>query len=242
MIRKSEGIVLRTLRHQDSNLIAKVFTRDYGLITFILPGYYNARSRRRHSYFQPLSMIEVVYQERPNRDLQKPSETKLAVTLLDVQTDPVKLALGLAMLEVFADTVGEDENEAHYFFLKSSILQLERSSKRLIQIFLYFLIHHTRYLGFFPNDESGGQATLSFDPEEGTIRRAAEANAAVALMRQFMHSELSDLPDPASCQQIVFSTDHKRQLIQLLFDYYRRHVTGFRYPQTMKVFAEVFAE
>ncbi|MCB0841393.1 MAG: recombination protein O N-terminal domain-containing protein, partial [Bacteroidetes bacterium] len=31
VIRKTEGIVLRTLRHQDSNLITTLYTRDFGI-------------------------------------------------------------------------------------------------------------------------------------------------------------------------------------------------------------------
>ncbi|MDP5171961.1 MAG: DNA repair protein RecO [Bacteroidia bacterium] len=240
MIRKTEGIVLRTYKHQDSNLIAKVFTREYGLQTFLVAGHRSSRSRSRHSYFQPLSLIEVVFQERPNRGIQKLSESKLAFSLNEVQTDPVKLSLGLALLEIFADTVGEEENPEHYDFVRSVVIHLDRSDSRLIQIFLYFLVHHTRYLGFYPNDQSLGKESISFELADGTLRPSSQGNRSSALLRSFLHSELLDLPHEASCQQILFSTLEKREFIKMFFDYYRLHITGFRYPQTMRVFAEVF--
>lgn len=240
MIRKSEGIVLRTYKHQDSNLIAKVFTREYGLQTFIVPGHRSSRSRSRHSYFQPLSIIEVVFQERANRDLQKLTETRSAFGLVEAQTHPVKLSLGLALLEIFSDTTGDETDPHHYEFLKSIIIYLDRSPDRLIQIFLFFLVHHTRFLGFFPNDESTGRGHVIFVKSEGTIRNSELADAGSGLLRQFLHSELRPRTEEGSCQNIRLDSDQKRQFIRMMFEYYQMHITGFRYPQTMKVFAEVF--
>lgn len=240
MIRSSEGIVLRTYKHQDANLIAKVFTREYGLQTFIVPGHRNSRSRSRHSYFQPLSIIEVVFRERANREIQKLTETRTAFGLMETQTEPVKLSLGLALLEIFSDTTGEEKDPLHYEFLKSIIVYLDRSPDRLIQIFLFFLVHHTRFLGFFPNDESTGRGGAVFVKSEGTIRNADTGDQASALLRQFLHSALIPRTEAASCQNILFDSDLKRQFIRMMFEYYHLHITGFKYPQTMKVFAEVF--
>lgn len=240
MIRKTEGIVLRTYKYQDSNLIAKVFTREYGLQTFIIAGARSSRSRSRHSYFQPLSIIEIVYQERANRDLQKLSDTKSAINLMEIQTHPVKLSLGLALLEIFSDTTGDEVDPVHYEFLKAIILHLDRSTERLIQVFLFFLVHHTRYLGFFPNDESAEPGGVIFVKSDGVIRNATNSDRSASLLRSFLNSELHHLPAEDSCQQIVFSSEDKRHFIKMMFDYYEMHITGFRYPQTMRVFAEVF--
>lgn len=240
MIRKTEGIVLRTFKHQDSNLIARVFTRESGLQTFLIPGHRSSKSRARHSFFQPLSIIELVYQERPNRDIQKPQESKLARNLFQIQSHPVKLSLGLAMLELFGDTVGEEEDPAHYDFLHDLILRLDEAEEKLIQLFLHFLVHHTRFLGFFPHDDSGGAANVSFDLSEGTLRPDATGSKGAALIRAFVHSHLGE--GEGNCQQIRVINEDKRDMIRLLFDYYRMHVTGFRYPQTMRVFAEVFGD
>ena len=241
-IHKTEGIVLRTLRHQDANLITTIYTREYGLRSFIVPGYRSAHSRKRHSYFQPLSIVEVVFQYRETRGLHKVTEPRLGPLLQEAQTHPIKLSLGLALLEVFADTVKEEEqNLPLYEFLEGVIRALDAADQRLIQLFVFFLVHHTRFLGFFPYDESEGGAAIEFDVQAGTFRRAkGEGNPVAGLIRQFAYSELALLPAPASCQQITFDQQTKRQLIRTLFDYYQVHVEGFRYPQTLRVFAEVF--
>ncbi|MEM6807473.1 MAG: DNA repair protein RecO [Bacteroidota bacterium] len=244
MISKTEGIVLRTLKHQDANLITTLYTREFGIKSFLIKGYRSTRAKSRHSYFQPLSIIECVFLNKENRSLHKITESKVAVYLQEVQTQPIKLSLGLAMLEIFYDTVKEEEkNEALYQFLYNIITKLDRSEKRLIQIFIYFLLHHTRYLGFFPNDQSEGASRISFDFRNGVFVPSKQKVDPVApVLQRFMYSNLADLPDPHSCQQITFDGNTKRFLIKTLFDYYKYHIDGFKYPQTMKVFAEVFGE
>ncbi|MEZ4847168.1 MAG: recombination protein O N-terminal domain-containing protein [Bacteroidia bacterium] len=51
MIRKTEGIVLRTLRHQDSNLITTLYTRDFGIRSFVITGYRSARAEHKTRLF-----------------------------------------------------------------------------------------------------------------------------------------------------------------------------------------------
>ncbi|GAB4402283.1 MAG: DNA repair protein RecO [Bacteroidia bacterium] len=241
MIHKTEGIVLRTLRHQDSNLIATLYTRDFGVRSFIVKGFRAATSRKRYSYFQPLSIVDLVFRERPNRDLQQLDETRIAYLLQDLQTHPVKLSLGLAMVEIFFDTVKEEEANPELFdFFREVLLLLDRSEQRLVQLFVYFLVHLTRHLGFFPNDESEAALHVRFDPREGCIVAATPGEPVAVLLRRLVHSEAIALPDDASCQHITFDQATKRQLIATLFEYYQLHVSGFRYPQTMRVFAEIF--
>ncbi|MDX2284495.1 MAG: DNA repair protein RecO [Bacteroidia bacterium] len=242
MIHTTEGIVLRTVRHQDSNLIATLYTRDFGPKSFIVKGFRSMKARRSHSFFQPLSIVEVVFVNKETRSVQPVSETRSAVWLQSLQQDPVKLSLGLSMLEIFSDTVREESpNPPHYDFLRETLLSLDRSDQRLIQIFLWFLVHHTRFLGFFPNDCSQGAACVAFDPVTGLLTPAADSSLdTAALLRQFLYATLDPLPEPQGCQTIRFDALRKRSLIRLIFEYYAAHVTGFQYPQTMKVFSEVF--
>ncbi|MEO0896184.1 MAG: DNA repair protein RecO [Bacteroidota bacterium] len=240
MIHKTEGIILRTLKHQESNLITTIFTREYGRLSFILKGFRTSRGRQKFSYFQPLSIVEVVYQERPNRDLHSIRESKLGHLLKTVQTEPVKLSLGLAMMEIFYDTVKEPgPDPSQYEFLRNVILQLDEAESRLIHLFIYFLVHHTRFMGFFPSDQSEEATAVSFDPASGILDKG-QGDRIAFLLRQFLYAEGSLLPDAQSAQQILFSSEEKRELIKTMFTYYQYHIHGFQYPQTMKVFAEIF--
>jgi len=236
VISKTEAIVLKTLKYQDAGLITTLYTELSGIKSFIIKGFRSTRARNRHSYFQPLSLIEIIYQDRPTSQLQKIRESKTSILLHEIQTHPVKLSLGLAMVEIFYQCVKEEEaNPALYHFFRSCIILIDQSEQRLIQIFIYFLIHLTKYLGFFPNDISQDAPHVFFDETEGTITPVQDGyDHASRLIRGFMESNLE------TCQQLAFDQVLKRQLIQKIFKYYTIHIDGFQYPKTLKVFTEVF--
>jgi DNA repair protein RecO (recombination protein O) len=238
VIHKTEGIVLRTLKYQEAGMITTVYTREYGIRTFIIRTYRSSRSRNKYSFFQPLSIIDLIYFYKENRDIHSINESKTAVLLQEVQAHPVKLSLGLAMVEIFYDCIKEEEqNLPLYDFFRRTILYLDKSEKHLIHIFIFFLLHLTQFLGFFPNDESDAARHVAFDSEKGTLTALKQqADPVPGLLRRFMESELE------TCYDITFDQQEKRFLLKTLFAYYKTHVQGFRYPQTIRVFAEVFGD
>lgn len=236
MIQKTEGIVLRTLKHQDSNLITTVYTREFGIRSFMLKGFRSGRARNRLSYFQPLSIVDMVYMHREHRTLQTVTESKCAYLLQTAQTHPVKLSLGLAIIEIFSDTVKEEEpNPEMYRLLYETIVKIDQTDRQLVHVFVYFILHLTRHLGFGVNDQSKDARYVHFDVKKGSFFPAEYQKEAVShLLRRFHYSDLH------SCGDITFDNDQKRNLIKTLFSYYQEHIDGFHYPQTLKVFAEIF--
>lgn len=222
---------------QESHLITNIYTLEDGLQSFLLKGYRSSRARSRFSYFQPMSIIQLVYFQKENQQLHKVRESRLVTLLHDIQTQPVKLSLGLACVEVFYDCVKEEEgNPALFYFLKQTILHIDQSPRNLVHIFIYFLLHLTKYLGFFPLDQSEYAQSVIFHLQDGIIVPSSESGDPTAhLVRRFLHSNLIE------AQEITFDQMQKRWLIKTLFDFYECHISGFKYPQTLKVFAEVFS-
>lgn len=237
MLCKTEGVVLRTFKHDEANLIARVYTQAHGAQSFLLKGFRSARGSRKFGYFQPLSIVEITYLRREQRDLHKPDECRPALLLHEVQTHPVKLSLGLTIAEIFYDCVREEEpNEALYLFLRNAITELDGSEKNHIQLFIWFLLHLTRFLGFLPTDTSGGSRHAQFDFRTGRFTASESlTDMAGSLLRQFLYADIH------SCKLISFDAQDKRLLINTLFEYYRMHIAGFKHPQTIRVFAEVFS-
>lgn len=236
MLIKTEGIVLRTFRHNETNLIARVYTREMGARSFLLKGYRSRNGSRKYGFFQPLSEVEMVYVYRETRDIQAVSECRPLGMLHEVQTSPVKMALGLTMAEIFYDCVKEEEkNEQLYDFFVNIINKLDSSSDNNIHLLIYFLLHLTGFLGFLPSDHSQQSERVLFDVLTGRFIVSPGNNDPIAaLLRQFLHAE------SATCQSISFSNDEKKLILQNIFDYYRTHITGYKNPQTIQVFAEIF--
>ena len=57
---KIQGVVLQSIRYGDTSLIVKVFTRQYGLRSYMVKGAFNRGSSLRAALFQNLNFIHYV--------------------------------------------------------------------------------------------------------------------------------------------------------------------------------------
>jgi DNA repair protein RecO (recombination protein O) len=237
MIRKTEAIVLNTRKFGDSSLIAAMYTRAYGRQSFLVKGYRSARAKKRHSYFQPMSNIDIVFYYRETRDLQLVTESSHRYFFKTMQTDPIRITLGMVVMEVFYQAVREEEsNEPLFNFLQRMLVAMDRAEKQLIHLFLYYLVHLTRHLGFFPQDAvRDHEKAVFFNIREGTLRNGPGARDSDRLISLICKSSLEN------CTQLRFSNQEKKEMINTLLQYYILHVEGFRSPESLKVLEEVFS-
>ena len=237
MIQKTEAIVLNTRKFGDTSLICTLYTRLYGRRNFLIKGYRNPRAKKRHSYFQPMSVIEVVYYHKEGRDLQLITESANRHFFNRLQTDPLRITLGMVISEIFYQSVREEEerNDGLFMFLLQSLVALDEWDDRLIHVFIWFLVHLTRYLGFFPTLEiTDPQGPHYFDLREGSIEHAPEARPSDRHIAAFCSTDLM------GSRQLRFSNADKKEMITTLLHYYMLHVEGFRAPESLKVLEEVF--
>ena len=238
MIVKTEAIILRKIRHEESNLIVRCLTQEQGIQSFLVKGYGSSRSKKK-GYYQPLSIVEFIYQEKATREIHPISETNLVAMLHTIQTHPIKLSLGLTIAELVYDCVkGAEQDLRLYDLIKRSILEIDSSEDRLIHLFIYFLVQFSRELGFSPRDKTEGKASpVRFFPKEGSFASIEHQvhHDAASILREFLSCDWSN------CQEIHFDNRQKREMIGLIFEHYRHHIEGFDYPQSMRVFAEVFS-
>lgn len=235
-IRKTEAIVLNTRKFGDSSLICSMYTRTYGRRNFLVKGYRSSRARKRHSYFQPMSVVDVVFYHKEQRDLQLITESSNKVFFQSLQSHPIKITLGMVMTEVFYMSVREEEQNGPLFdFLKGILIHLDEMEQGLIHLFVYYLVHLTRFLGFFPRNEvKNPDAPVFFDLLGGTLENAPGERTSDVLVSRFAASNLE------SCTEIAFNNAQKSELIGTLLEYYQIHVEGFRRPESLKVLSTVF--
>jgi DNA repair protein RecO (recombination protein O) len=238
MIRKTEAIVLNTRKFGDSSLICTLYTRAFGRRNFIVKGYRSTRSRKRHSYFQPMSLIEVVYYHKEGRDLQLITESTNRYFFQTLQTSPIKITLGMVVIEMFYHTVKEEEeaNAPLFEFLSNFLVELDRRDHHLIHLFLFYLMQLSAYVGFFPSDlvEDVTQP-VHFDIRNGILENSPLPDRAAFLALAFARTDI------AHCADIPVTQQEKNELIAAMMEYYRIHVEGFKVPESLGVFQEIFS-
>jgi len=110
MIVNTTAIVLKTFPYGETSLISRCFTKEKGKVSFIIKG---AKSKKNliAPYFQPLSHIQVIYNEKERRELQIVSKVNFVGIWLKIPSSLKKMTLLQSILEITDFTL--EKNDPH---------------------------------------------------------------------------------------------------------------------------------
>lgn len=154
MLQKAEGIVLRTVKYKDTAFIADVYTDVAGRVSFMVPLPRSRKVSVKSVLFQPLSLVELEADFRPNTSIYKIKEAKSWHPFVSLPYDPYKSAIALFLSEFLCRAVRvEADNRALFSYLRHSIVWLDECRTGFANFHLVFLMRLSRFLGLYPNLE-----------------------------------------------------------------------------------------
>ena len=80
MLQKTLGIVLHTLKYKDTSLIADIYTEVAGRASFMVSIPRSRKAAVKPVLFQPLALVELEADFRPNATIYKVQETKSRIS------------------------------------------------------------------------------------------------------------------------------------------------------------------
>lgn len=236
---RSRGIVLQAIKYSDSSLIAKIFTETSGLQSYLVKGVYGRKSKYRSALFQPMTLVDFVGSNRPNKDLHFLTEIGLELPYSNIPFNMQKNAVILFISELLTKTIREEEaNTALFGFIHRSMEWLDLCHGKFADFPLYFFLELSRYLGFYPKPDVRRNLPV-FDLLNGQFFSEVPSHT------YFVTAPLSEyLTHLCNCQlenidSLAFSNKHRRQLLAVLIDYYKLHVPGFSGMQSQDILRTV---
>jgi DNA repair protein RecO (recombination protein O) len=99
MIVNTSAIVLKTFSYGETSLISRCFTKDKGKVSFIIKG---AKSKKSlvAPYFQPLSFVNIIFNENEKRELQIVSKVSFEKIWTKIPLSLKKMTLSQSILEI----------------------------------------------------------------------------------------------------------------------------------------------
>lgn len=166
---KIQGVVLQSIRYGDTNLIVKVFTRNYGLRSYMVKGAFSRGSSQRAALFQNLHFIQYVEVGKPNRgSLHYMKDVQLSMVYHSVPFVMNKSAILMYVSELLSKTqTDEAPNETLFDFIQRSMQWLDLMETGYANFSLYFTLELTRQLGCYP--KANHQQGWCFDMMEGVF-------------------------------------------------------------------------
>ncbi len=237
MIQKTRGIVINSFKQGESNLIARIYTEDFGLLSFFVHGARKSRSSRKQNIFQSLNCIEVVFYLKDTNMLQNIKEIRLISQHKSISFDMIKTSLVMFAAEVLKGCLKEQEKNPELFdFLLEKIAFLDNNDENLSTFHLQFMIELSKFLGFAPRNNFDN-FHMKFDLQEGSYQ-PEYFNSPYCLSKEESRA-FFNLQKLCSDSKIVISSNERKMLLYKLIDYYRLHVVGFKELVSPKILEEI---
>ena len=235
MLVKTKGLIIRTVNYSDTSIIATIYTNQLGLKSYLIRGARSNRGKKQGNIFQPMQFLDMVVQNRENKNLQYITEHKADFVFTSIPYNIRKTAIGLFLLEVISISVKEQEENAKlYQFIQHSFQELDAATDDFINFHLHFLVNFSAHLGFQPMNNYSA-TNQRFALQDGLFVNAGDA-----------YPNLLDAEDSKLIATLLttetpkFSTTERRRILFLLERYYQYHLIDFRSFKTPFVFEEVF--
>lgn len=148
MLHKTRGICLSYIKFKETSIIVKVYTRSFGLQTYIVNGLRSSKSKKTLGFFQPLTLLDLVVYHRKEADINRLSEFKIGDTYRTIPFDVRKMTMAIFLSEFLSRVLKEEEEQAEQFdFLYHSLLVLDELGHGYENFHLQLIIKFSRYLG-----------------------------------------------------------------------------------------------
>ncbi len=237
------GIVLRTVKYGDSSIIVDMLTDGRGRMSVMTRRTSRPTaegSRIPPSQLMPLSLLEFDCNIHGQGHMPHPHAITCYHTYTSLQSQPVKTTLALFIAEFLSYALKEETgNQLLYQYLEQSFKWLDTAEHRFANFHLVLLIRLTRFIGIMPNIQRTGK-NLYFDLIN------SEYSTTQPLHPHYLNpDETRRLPymlhmNYDNMHLYALSRHQRRRCLEIINEYYRLHLPGFRELQSIEILSEIF--
>jgi len=238
MLVKTNAIVLSKLKYRDNDLIVKCYTKHRGIVSYLIRGAYKSSSGSSKSvYFQPLSLLIIEENFRPNYSLQNIKEVKFDYLYKTLHTHILKSAIVMFLTEVLSSVLKEEEqNESLYEYIENALLLLDQEIE-FSNFHLLFLLNLTKYLGFYPDNENLDKAYFNlsnglFESKKDEFYSISGEN--LSILKQLLGINFDVL------NTIKLNSKQRQSFLNIVLLYFELHLGDFKKPKSLQIFNQVF--
>ena len=238
MLVKTNAIVLSKLKYRDSDLIVKCYTKELGVVSFLLRGVLKSKKgSTKVAYFQLLSQLQITVNYKSSRSLQSLSEVRLNHLYGSLHTHVLKSAIVMFLSEVLSSALREEEsNEILFSYLETTLLWLDEQSD-YANFHLLFLLNLTKYLGFYPDVID--RELNHFNLVEGKFQIKQDFRNTITgedlnLLKKLLETTFDTLQD------VKINARQRQSFLNMILLYFELQLGSFKTSKSLKIFNQVF--
>ena len=152
MFISTDAIILKNTPYQETSIISRLFTKDTGKISAIFKGA-KRKNNNLSGIIEPGNVINITFYDKPNLKLSK--EVKLIKTYYNSRKILNHYYYTMAIISLVDKLCMENQSNVNLYNLSVSILdKMDEQSINTELLFIYFLIHLNRHIGYEININS----------------------------------------------------------------------------------------
>lgn len=237
MLDKTEGIVLKTTKYSESSIIARIFTKKYGLLSFILQGIRSSKNKQKGNILQTLNILNLEIYLKEQRNLNRIKEYTTNYIYKNLHIDFAKQSVAVFCIELITKCLKEHEvNERLYNYLTLFLMELDQETDSIENKPLFFLLETASILGFEPSLQNilhGTYFNLETGRFEDTIASlnvldAHETNMLKKMMAVYYEKN-----------ELKLTSSERKILLEKMLLYFRWHIADFSELKSPGILSEV---
>ncbi|MBK6275106.1 MAG: DNA repair protein RecO [Saprospirales bacterium] len=236
MLDKTEGIVLKTVKYSESSVIATIFTKKFGSLSFIVQGLRSSKNKQKGNLIQSGNILQLEIYLKEQRNLNRIKEYSTAYIYTNANF--IKQSILIFCIELISKCVKEHEvNERLYDYVSLFLIELDKDEHSIENKPLYFLLETASILGF----ELSMQNILNgkyFNLERGKFEDVptstqSNLNENETLLLKKLIAVYYDK------NELKFNSTERKILLEKLILYFRWHIPDFTDLKSPAVLHEV---
>ena len=225
---KTKGIVFNFVKFRESSVIARIYTAQFGLKNYIVNNVRSNKPRFPVSYFQPMTLLDMVVYNKNHAEINRISEIKCWHPYKSIPYNVIKSSVALFITEILYKTLREEEaNPDLYNFLEESLLFYDDRDENFMNFHIQFLFKYARYQGIEPVKISD-------------LIHEIETNNFLVSISKKDFKDIDRIIESDYFTDIVISNELRRKLITAIILFYQIHFDQLKEIKSYKVLMEVF--
>lgn len=241
MLINSTGIILKSVKYSETSLILEIYTKDFGLKTYIVSGARKKNSTLGAAILQVSNIVDIVAYNKENTKINRIKEVRVAKIFNKLSFDIQRFSIALLILEIFHKSVKDlVANPQLFDFVENVLLFIDNSEIPPKNLHISVLCELSKFLGFAP-ENNYSEKFCFFDMREGrfTDLKPFYEDYFEEPESSYLNKILNN--DFTQTEQIHIPRSMKHFLLDKLITFYKIHLTDFGRIKTYDVFKNIFS-
>ncbi len=236
----TEGIIFTHTRYGDSSAIIHIYTKEMGMVSFMVNGVFGRKKRSNFQLLQPLNIVQLEFINRANRDIQRIRDFKVTHPMMRIPFSQSRRAQAFLLTEIYSRVLrNEGQNETIFNFLKEGIIRLDSDVDGVENLHIWLLFHSVSHLGFEPHNNYEEDCTI-FDIMDGCFVPSEPGHPYILvdedakMINNLFKTTVDELKNVAT------NVHQRRVLLNAIIKYYELHHQSIGKISSLAILEELF--